>query len=169
MSFASVEPSPTTACCAGPHSAQRVQARTWRCTSCRPPAKAVARAGCIRSTIFSARRGGKVGAASCISRALASACCKSAGICCVSGMFFQYFRGISDVMAEIFTRAGLKILQKYVPQSASVASSGKLGRALPASNRSAPSSNRAVTSGVTIAQFMSAKRRAKKPAVGSTV
>ena len=77
-----------------------------------PSVTAVASASARRSAMRAARGGGSVGAASAISRARACAPAISSGISDASGMFFQYFFGISDCIAEVFSRAGLKMLRK---------------------------------------------------------
>jgi hypothetical protein len=56
-------------------------------------------------------RVGDIGRAPAVTIAASRACAPamSCGISSASGRFFQYFFGISDSMAETFSRAGLKI------------------------------------------------------------
>ena len=123
----------------------------------------------VRWVIAAARAGAAVACASCIARTRPSAAASIAGICPVSGMFFQYFSGICCRIEPSLMRAGLKILAKYVAHSASAASSGRSGRGAPGAKDSAPSCQIADRSGVWIAQSMSAKRRQKNPAFASTI
>ena len=121
------------------------------------------------SLIWAARAGATVAAAERIWMTLRSASASIAGIACVSGMFFQYFIGISDRIASSLIRAGLKMLVKYVVHSASDASSGRSGFGAPGPSDSSPPMKSARSSGVRIVQSMSAKRRAKKGALRATM
>lgn len=58
------------------------------------------------------RAGGRVGAASAMARARAGASAIIWGMKAASGMFFQYFLGISDCIAFTIRRAGLKMFWK---------------------------------------------------------
>ena len=109
--------------------------------------------------------------AATISASRACAPLISSGTNAVSGMFFQYFFGISFSIAPIFTRAGLKmrgviglpdLLDRIALRRI------RLGRAGAFAEASSPS-QWIESSGVRIDQRMLAKRRTKKPALARTI
>ncbi len=59
---------------------------------------------------LAARAGGSDGGAATIASARPPAAAASGAISEASGRFFQYFTGICDFIAWVFSRAGLKML-----------------------------------------------------------
>ena len=66
----------------------------------------------MRAVTRAAKAGASLAPASRMAWTRRGASASMSGISAVSGRFFQYFSGISDRMAWVLMRAGLKILAK---------------------------------------------------------
>ena len=78
----------------------------------RPGTPSLMRPADVGAVIAAARAGLSVAAAAAIAWTRPSAAASIAGICAVSGMFFQYFRGMCRRIDPSLIRAGLKMLAK---------------------------------------------------------
>ena len=117
-----------------------------------------------------AARSGETVGVSTMALVLSRDCRISSGIAAASGRLRQYFFGISDVIADTISRAGLKIDEKYARQYASSASSsGTSAGVAPAPSRSVSPSQCALRYGVRMLQVMVANRRTKNGAFASTM